>query len=790
MTNVFQDPNSNNKTSLPDSDSPLNSLELNNIEKGSQQTNPKASEDSSFLGLNSLKSAEDATGNKSNIGSSDQQNYGYWKGPEAVAHKVSGGIKAFFWGTAGRKRSTISAGLISLLIGGGLFGLMSVSATAEIIQLADVLRGDFDGTVGLSLDRGSQLLRFATADDIGETRLGLLGRRVVRPLVEQLQEAGITFDKNSIGDVNGATIDTEALETRFPELQGLTGVERQDWIAHQFNINYDDIEPVDYSSSVFHIDASDFPQRSLVALLGDSVSTLNNGIVESAIQTRLLADYFGIPSLFHPIERLTDAALRRYSNYADSKKMEEDDEQEADKPVEQQADTAETDVLDKESTYGSFAAKALLFTGAACFLRSVASDIDVIDRDRIMLPAAVEATRMIAVGSQIQSGQDISAAQVGAVFDNLSNSKGQSVWQGQALEATAGENYSSGVPMSPIYKQAFSGSALASDMTSYVNKALDVVPGGANFICSKAGIALQILASLGIGFLDVASDAVTDGATTPAVLAYWAAREGDGFIVSAVAFGLIKHFILNATTLGKLAKDAFSGPSGGNLLAYGARSAANDVAISDGGVRLSNTQSSQVAYNQQQQSNRQFQNEDFFARVFNIDDYQSLFGKLADLISPNFFQNITNTVGLVANIGQVLPSTFASLIPSVYAQTTSKPYPWGFSLFGIPSSVLNNPKTQNPYANATDVMALLNTINGPSYLGRINTCFGVNVDLSNGNVSAGQLPNTLSTAYQQANCTDPSLSWQRIMLFVADNRIMDSIACYQGDSQSCSNEGL
>ena len=101
--------------------------------------------------------------------------------------------------------------------------------------------------------------------------------------------------------------------------------------------------------------------------------------------------------------------------------------------------------------------------------------------------------------------------------------------------------------------------------------------------CSKIGMAAQVLITLVLSAASAFGEVISGGTLTPAIVAIWAAKEGVRFAVSAVAMHFAQQFILNKTTLAKLAKDAFSGPVGGDLLAYGARTAANIGATSSGG---------------------------------------------------------------------------------------------------------------------------------------------------------------------------------------------------------------
>jgi hypothetical protein len=518
------------------------------------------------------------------------------------------------------------------------------------------------------------------------------------------------------------------------------------------------------------------------------------------MNNRVFSNYLNISSLFHPISRAAESKLKKLATAAQDKSAVDDEEQTLEQPITTEASGAVSDVDSEESTFSNPVMKTLLLTGGACFMRGIAGDINTINRDRIVLPAVVMALHFIALGSQIQSGQDMTLSQIGQETNSLTGSDGSSVFQGEALQATEGVSKRSGTDMSEDYKQAFSGTS-----GSTVKKWADDSLGGstvAAVACSGPGQLLQVVITLGGSALAAFSDVSSGGALTPAVVGLWALKEGESFAVSAVAMHFIQEFVLNKSTLGELGKDAFSGSEGGDLLAYGARSAGNLGAIAEGGIQLSGSAAKTLTYEQNQQSEQQFHSESLFARVFNIDDYRSLTGQLADSVSPSMTDNFATAASGVGNLtGSLLSNMFSVFMPKTSA--ASQPYNWGFPEDGIPTSILDDANMANPYTNSKDVATVLDaqclnsdgTVNTScDYISKANTCFGVNIDKDSSgawDVIPDHLVDTSSDDYINAHCDDTSDStWKRIMLFVLDTRNMQAIGCFEGDQQSCQETGI
>ncbi len=724
-----------------------------------------------------------------------------------------GGVKYFFWGTSSRRRRTIFGSIGSFLIGGGIFGATILSGPGQLIQLSQILQRNFTNSENTSSTRSNNLLRYAGANDVGETRVGLLGRQYLRTTFDDLSDIGIELQTNANSGLRSATIDPDKLAANYPELNGMSPQEQADYLTDQLKLSPGDVTVLP-DGKTLSVDASDFPLKSVSALKGNLLGLLGDGTIATALKNRLLGDYLGLPSLFHPLSRALESKYNQLLNEAQRQSAVEDEEAAQAAPTEAEAEPA-VEAVDGSGFNGGLAG-ALTATGGACFVYSTAKDVETIDHYRIVLPAVIAAANLIAVGEQVKSGQDLSASQAGAVEESLTDSQGQNVWQGQALQATEGNASPSGPDISGQYKQAFSGQGTPEAISKGADDVIhDITLGtlGASFVCSAAGTVIQIAITLSAGAIGAISDAVSGGALTPvdsaALVAFFGAKEAANVGESAISLHFLQNFVVGKTTDATLAKDAFSGPAGGDLLAYGARAAAGIGSIAEGGVKLAGSATAALTYQQQQQDERQFRSEGFFARMFDIDDSRSLLGKLADSINPSFIHNVASATSGIVNIGSGLLSNLSSIfLPK--SQAASAPYDWGSPEYGIPASVLNNPAMADPYANADDVAQVLDTsgclnTDGTTnsscpYISRAMTCFGVNIvnAASPGSttpiwdVMPGSIVDTSSSNYANASPSCDDLSdpnWPRIMLFVFDTRTMQAIACYQGDDTSCSDVG-
>jgi hypothetical protein len=302
---------------------------------------------------------------------------------------------------------------------------------------------------------------------------------------------------------------------------------------------------------------------------------------------------------------------------------------------------------------------------------------------------------------------------------------------------------------------------------------------------------LQLAAGLALIISGFADAGVSWGA--------YATAKGAEFTASAGVVYWIQHEAVNILKSKAIVPEVMSGPLGGNILAYGAREAANIEARASGGVAMSGTQTAVLDKQAEQQDQKQFRSESFFARVFDVHDYRSLASRAIDSSNPSMTQDAKDFASSLFGVRGILHNISSIFNPAAHA--ASQPYDWGFPQYGIPSTMASSPLFANPYDNADKVAALLDSscLNSDGttnvscgYIKKANQCFGVAISKDNGvwNVAAEKSVIPTDGSYLDAHCADMSdMNWQRMMLFVFDTRTMDAIACDQGDDSSCANVG-
>jgi hypothetical protein len=708
-------------------------------------------------------------------------------GAAGAATSVAGRAKNFFWGSKKRKQLTIGGGVTGTLVSGGVFVLIILSGPAQLVQLSQVLQKNFANMDNASALRTNKLLGFAGAQSFEETRIGVLERQTFRKQVVRLNDIGIEFKTNATGSIVETTIDTAKLLDKYPELQTKTVDERKTWLAERFGMPPEQVKLV--GGGTFSINARDFPFKATRLLIGDSVSLLGKGGLSNAIANRTLTKAFGAPSIFHPMKRAEEKVLKKLTPPERVVAVREE-QAKIDDPIEAKGDAAEKGIRDSANKYNSIAMKTLMFTGGVCFMKEVAHLIPIVNQTRVVGPSAVNAAVAVGTGDQVRSNQDYTLTQVGARTDSLKNKEGESVWGGKALQVTGGNRNPKGEDIPLDLKQAYSTDPTI--IEEWANSSL--VGGGliADAACSPIGQGAQILAGVALSLGSVWGEIASGGTLTPAIAGIWTAKQGASFTVSAVAMHFLQSFIVNSQTSGKLAKDAFSGPLGGNLLAYGAREMANIGARSQGAIPLAGSTSALLAEQNQKADEQQFRSESFITRTFDVNDSRSLTGKLATTVSPDYATNVTSAAQGFGSIGKNLLSNLASIfVPR--SQAAEQRYDWGFPEYSIPPELLDDPELASPPGNADKVAVLLDSPSGQGLIDKAKVCFGDEVSKDSGawDVQHTSDPNPNSEEFIGASCGDlGDGNWRKMIMFVFDTTTAQAMACYLGDNESCTILGF
>lgn len=700
--------------------------------------------------------------------------------------KPGGKVRSKFRMT--RRKALFSVGASSLFA--MVFGFLSISSgPLQLIHLDEILKKEFSGTNDISSIRLNSLYRYYKTGNVGETRVGLLGSKVVGNSLDQLSKIGIEFQRDSLDHIKSATIDTAKLSQRYPELKNMNDLERRAFLSDTFGLSEDHFVKIGAGSDVtgtkFAVNTRDFGIKATRALVKGSLFSLEDGSVVSGIRFRVLAKFFKLPSLFHPMDRASAAAEKKLTTKVERDKAEEERQKALEKPAADDVAPAEDSIKSKINGE-NLAAGALLLTTGMCIVRSVADDVVAVNRGAIVVPSSIQAVDKTASGEQIKSGQGFTAAQPGGIVDGFTDSNGKTIWNGQALQALAGSPQT-GTDLPFEYKQAFSNDTTAQHIKDAIGS---VKIGGVDIsgaACSTPGLIIQGIAGLALAAGSILAAIPSGGASIAAEVA----KAGAGAAATAGAIYLLQQEGANLLSDKAILPTVFGGPLGGNLLAYGAREGGNIGCRSAGCIPLDNTTATMLDKQQQQEDQQKFRSESFFARTFNPTDYRSLSGRLADSLSPSIPQNVASLSSDFLSIGSSLPHLLGSIFtPSALAD--AQPYHWGFAKDGIPPVIANDPNLQDPYANADFMAGILDSNAGQGYIDRAKSCFGSTVSKGPDGWDATPVEavNPNSEDYINAHCGDISdYNWRRMILFVFDTGNMKSVACFNGDDQACQDLG-
>jgi len=695
--------------------------------------------------------------------------------PSAVRRMTGNRLIRIFFGST--RRTVLTGGTTSLIIAGIIFLLSIVSGPLQFIHLSQILQRNFWGQEHTATIRAKGLFRYARTKDIGETRVGYLGSKRFAKAYSQLKDIGVEFDRNTrTGAARSMTIDTD----KYPDYKDMASADRRGAIIRDFKIT--DASILSQEGSVFRINLTslkgiDFSAATLKTVL----SKLDKGKLATAMDFRVMKRFFNLPRLFSPLEKIAKSqenqiGERLAARQAEEERLKSEAKAVTETPEALKAREKMKDLLKNKATILN---AALIGQATLCLIRSVADDAVTFNRAAIVLPATLQAVDRVAVGSQVQSGQNFSIYQLGAISDSFKDDSGKTIWASKALQATEGISSPKGEELDPQFAEAFSNKTTADN----IRKAVEVKAGPIDVtgaVCSKAGLIVAGTLALFYAISGFFDAGVSWGA--------YAAQYTATAIATAGIMYMLQQQFSNIIQNHDVIPQVLSGPLGGNLLAYGAREAGNIGARANGGIELDNTESDVVDNLFQQEDAAQFRSLSLKDRLFNVYDHRTLAAKFIDSTSPNLLQQFSRAGSIFTGFSSHLISAFSGLVPR--AQAASTGYNWGFPKYGIPTNLAEDQKYEDPYDNADDVAKILDSGAGDGWMDKAKKCFGVNIvkdSTEKWAVIAESDVNPGSTSYTGADCNDGDESWRKIMLFVFDSRLMDAISCYEADDDSCGN---
>lgn len=700
-------------------------------------------------------------------------------------------------GRISKKKASIIGVLTGGIIGGGLFGFSIIQGPMQLVHLSQVLqvfnyKRDNDINV-----RTGAWYRFWKSGEYGETRVSMLGSKLVNKRMDELRKMGIEFDTDRLGNIRTISFDTDKLsKERNAELSRKDTESAKRILAQEFDLPEEDFRRVGTRGADGHRFVVQIRGQQNINQARETISKVVNdpdktGIIRGkaygAMTERAFKKFYNLPSLYSPLKRLEAKADQR-AGIAIDRKERKDREKERTQRVSEGAEHANPGARKKLSeklsgNTGKVAGGALVASAGMCFVRDISEDIVEANRAAVVAPALLDATDKKAVGSQVQSNQNIDMDAAGDVADSLVDDDGKTIWQGTALQAISSGNYSFDPSkddpndLPPEYKQAFSNNTTSNNIKETIggNSTL------ASAACSPVGQGLQIVGSLAL----LAAGPLTGGGSWAA----FAAKAGAGATATAFAMHFIEKIVVDNMSIDDIDVTSLPSPVRGNLLAYGAREAANTAARSNGGIELSKGESDEIDREVAQLQRKEFKQKKLIAQLFDMNDYRSVASQASMSLSPSVIQNISTVASNLTNYNNSF-STISSVFTPKTSANERTLYSWDFELFGIPKKILEDPRYENPYRNADVVTDFLNEWPLDTYKDKVKTCFGVTLDNESGqwDITPENEVNPNSQKYTDAKCNNTNDElWVRIMLFVFDLRHLAAAGCLElDDDEACS----
>lgn len=787
---------------LDDTDRVLNDVDNVLAENGSaldaKNLSPEQLEAAESGGLESAPTGADSAESNA-LGDTDQVGKGY-----------AGESKQRRW-----KKLSVRK---KVAVGGGLGGTVITLAVFSILQgPAEFMQLDF--ALGRSTRAGSlvaearihgfaRAVRAYNSGDVGETRVGFLGSRSFHNIMNRLESRhGITINRRIVSTGRPTTIRIEAKEGS--PLWGATEAETRANILR--NIPFPD------ESRLFRVGQTADGRFIFAATLtaehardlnkmSDSFVRLDNdtanrtrGKTILAMRNRVFKKFWNAPSLFNPINRVASDVDDRIRTRVDRARVERDRKNRSGKKsvlatkYKNAVDSARGKI--KPGAL-SVTAGALTLTDGLCFLKEMSGLLPALNYASIVAPAMEEAVDKQAVASNIRAGKNLTADQPGYIASGFRDDKGGSIWGSRALNASLSGGAGSGIDADPGLKQAFEmrGSNISGLLDTLAGEGgdqplLDAAAAGgdsiANLACSTVGYGIQIAIGGALTLL------------VPGGVVAKTAQVAQSMAIRNLLVHLFSDFLggrVETAAKGMCGQDedglTVDAEAFGSCLAYGARAAHNANAASMGGVELSGTQERVLMGVLDEIEAEEFRQKSFFARTLDTTEPRSLVAGILRNTSPDATRNVSNLASFLvsspANIFSALTSPFTAKAAAQQAT-----YDWGdFRLVGIPLEIIEDPKYEDPFENSIEAAKIFN--NGNNEIERAKRCFGVDIIKVSGRWQATPSEEVvpMENEYVDEKCSDLSEDWIRTMLFVFDDAIVTSMACYEGDSLSCGELGL
>lgn len=769
----------------PGSDDPLEKIPVASQEgidhHKSKHNLGDSTPDEKKISPESLKSAEQ-TADKG-PGAKDQLGAGYNPSDSGtVGQRLGGKLRAI---NLKSRRSIVTIGIVGLLGGGGLFGVSILQGPLQFIHFAQLL----------------QQFHLRSNEDFGDSRTakvllyGMLGKGTERG---QLGTVGNVladrYEKKMVRDTGMRPVfDNDP--SRFAGWE-VVDEEKAKKFVDDYERNGGKIKSINEAGgrgvrgtgkSASKVN----PQNKFIDLRGNGFkqeltrrSSLKEvsratGIfrIASPVGFRLTAQRGNIN--LHPIKRiLSDKA----SNRADAKALKEEQEKLRQETAEQQKGDTTTGVGStpesekaaedaknvpegtSEEAHRLSVAKAagpVAVFGLICGVSELGKSAEEIKYTNNIMPMIRMGGSVIAMGNQAMSGDDIGLKELGAFQESLYDEESGTSWaQAASIQAEQGKK-----PTGPdIPKEG--NLRKTADRPDFFVVVDDILNTGVGPIKLQTGCdAFNLVASFVPGFINDLSSWVVN---RPLALA--------GTSTEELTAGLIS--IINGEAVDTLAQ----GADFGNYANTGAFLAANDQAVTMGGVGLTDQEVAQLDQREAADDRIENSQKSFYAKYINPYNVNSLVSSL----SYNSTFSLSDPISSMANI---FSPKMTRLFPGAKAATK---YDYGVAKYGYSVDEQEDDNFEDPYINAARVEPKLEGLND-----KYGKCFGMKVYAENGTVRLESDEQTLNLLklekddeYKDCREDRNNEDFKQYRFYLADVQTTLSLACFEGDAEACSQLGM
>jgi hypothetical protein len=704
------------------------------------------------------------------------------------------------------------------LLGGALItaalGTLSIGwGPLKFLHIAQLLSdADFGSTQDQDDESILRLYRYIRALNQGvpeNTRMNAAGNKMADRVEARLNSVGLSSTYTNIfGHFDGFAIDRS-----YPEYRGMNDQQLRDHFKNTYGldlINGSDLSSNPGARGKLVIDAKKIGFFKQNRFIKTKLKQAGVWRVFSAGQARVLGVRLNTASIFHVLkiadEKLMRGAEDKFNAYMRERRNkairegttpintetrpagQNDAERQAAANNAEQARNGANEVInegrqadtalrqgnaDPLSTFrNSLTLKVSLTAASAtavpCLMLAVNEATGEIERKQVLMPLARQAVEFISIGSQIKSGHDLTARQLG-FYDKMlqgTNSQGKksTFWDAAAIKAADGKP-NEGYPPDQTLRSIGQGGPFVALSQGNLGAVMST-------LCSPAIQGGLLLVSFIGGPLTTAFQTVVAYVTLPHIIdaaAQW--LSGNPVNIEACC------------------------DEKGSQLRFGSRSAAGEQGFASGGRQQTVAEEQELVEINNFSIREDFAEKSLAYRLFNPYDYRTPMARFIDrYTSQSLAQSMTDAFSGLTNMGSLITGNIANLASGRSSAAGSTYYQFPFAKVAFSRAEMNDTRFQNPYTTSAAAGTLFDSSNGQVYINRMLSCNAVAIDKDQqGKWNAHSIQNTTPTiaAASKPECQDQSYEWLLTRFFVKYTMNMNSMTCIDGgDDESCGYIGF